>query len=102
MYYAATNSYATETSVGFYNTWGVMAFETKKERDQFVKDATDLATKAITRREVPGYINPTPKPFSGEAYIIAKSFAEAFTDDEVLVVTVGCSNDVGYIRHLNA
>jgi hypothetical protein len=51
---------------------------------------------------VPGYINPTPKPFSGEAYTIAKSFAEAFTDDEVLVVTVGCSNDVGYIRHLNA
>ena len=45
MFYAVINSYATETSVGFTNTWSVIGFEVKAMRDKFVKDATDLATR---------------------------------------------------------
>ena len=55
MYYAAVNSYATETSIGFANTWGVLGFATKAMRDAYVKRATDLATKPITSRELRDY-----------------------------------------------
>ena len=55
MFYAAINSRATETSVGFANTWGVLGFATKVMRDAYVERATDLATKAITSKEVRGY-----------------------------------------------
>lgn len=45
MFYAAINSYATETSIGFANTWSVIGFEVKAMRDRYVKNATDLATR---------------------------------------------------------
>lgn len=55
MYYAAVNSYATETSIGFANTWGVLGFATKSMRDAYVDCATDLATKAITSKDLGKY-----------------------------------------------
>jgi hypothetical protein len=55
MYYAAFNSHATETSIGFANTWGVIGFATKAMRDAYVKRTNDLATKAITAKEVGKY-----------------------------------------------
>lgn len=55
MYYAAINSYATETSVGFANTWGVVRFADRASRDEYVEEATDLATKAILAKEVKNY-----------------------------------------------
>jgi hypothetical protein len=55
MFYAATNSYATETSIGFVNTWSVVGFEAKAMRDKFVKDATDLATRVCKVSEFGKY-----------------------------------------------
>lgn len=55
MYYAAINSYATETSVGFCNTWSVIGFATRFTRDAYVWEATDLATKAILASELRQY-----------------------------------------------
>ena len=55
MYYAAVNSYATETSIGFANTWSVLGFASRQARDDYVKQATDRATKAITSREIRAY-----------------------------------------------
>lgn len=55
MFYAAINSYATETSVGFANTWGVIGFATKAQRDEYVAEAEDLATKGIKAGEIRNY-----------------------------------------------
>lgn len=55
MFYAAVNSHATDTSIGFANTWGVIGFATKTMRDAYVARATDLATKSITSKEVGKY-----------------------------------------------
>ena len=55
MYYAAINSYATDTSVGFCNTWSAIGFATKAARDAYVHCATDLATKAILASELRQY-----------------------------------------------
>lgn len=84
MYYAANNQYATDTSVGFGNTWYVLAFVDKKSRDQYVKDAKGLAVCAINRKDIPGYIK-APKPFSGLKRAI----------------TSVCSNHVGLIGEVS-
>lgn len=55
MYYAAINSYSTDTSVGFANTWAVIGFATKAMRDAYVERATDLATRAIKAAEIREY-----------------------------------------------
>ena len=74
-FFAATNAYATRTSIGFENTWDVLAFGSRADRDAYVASATDMATRAITRREVTRYAanwsltrdqTNKPKPFSGE------------------------------------
>ena len=64
LFYAATNSYATESSIGFTNTWNVYAFKSKELRDEYVADANDLSTRVITKREIGEYIEAA-KPFSG-------------------------------------
>ena len=71
-YYAATNTYASETSIGFGNTWIVLAFETRAARDAYVAAATDRATRAITRREIPEYARRDGdfQPFSGQKWVI--------------------------------
>ena len=55
MFYAAINSRATDTSIGFCNTWGVIGFATKAMRDAYVSNANDLATQAITSKEFGKY-----------------------------------------------
>ena len=55
MFYAATNSYSTKTSIGFCNTWGVIGFATRAMRDAYVRRATDLATRAIKASEIKTY-----------------------------------------------
>lgn len=55
MFYAAVNSRASETSVGFANTWGVLGFATKAMRDAYVQRSTDMATRSITSKEVGKY-----------------------------------------------
>jgi len=55
MFYAAINRYATETSVGFANTWGVLGFANRVMRDAYVQRAKDMATKAIASKEIGKY-----------------------------------------------
>ncbi len=55
MFYAAKNNYATETGVGFANTWYVLGFEQKRLRDAYVARASDLATRAIKASEIRSY-----------------------------------------------
>lgn len=55
MFYAAVNRYATDTSVGFCNTWGVLGFATRVMRDAYVYRATDLATRPILSKDVRRY-----------------------------------------------
>lgn len=55
MFYAAINSYSSETSVGFANTWGVIGFEKRQQRDEYVSEANDLATQAISASEIRKY-----------------------------------------------
>jgi hypothetical protein len=55
MYYAAENSYATDTSVGFANTWGAVGFPTKRMRDVYVVRATDMTTRSIKASELKRY-----------------------------------------------
>lgn len=64
-FFAATNAYSTESSIGFTNTWNVYAFKTKSLRDGYVADASDLSTRAIPKRAIGEYIEAA-KPFSGQ------------------------------------
>ena len=63
-FYAATNSYGTESSIGFTNTWNVYAFNSKELRNEYVEQSTDISTRAIPKREIGEYIEAA-KPFSG-------------------------------------
>jgi len=54
-YYAADNYYGSETSVGFANTWYVLAFRSKKERDDYVSASHNLSARAIKSSEVKKY-----------------------------------------------
>jgi hypothetical protein len=55
MFYAAVNSYGTETSVGFANTWRALGFKTRQMRDAFVGRAKDMATRPIKAAELGTY-----------------------------------------------
>ncbi len=104
MFYAAINSYASETDIGFANTWGVLAFSTRAARDAYVESAIDLATRAITRREISNYTSRQPRPFTGERYIIEhtpRTLDGCAPDGMIGAVTVGYPDDACYIRDLN-
>lgn len=77
-YFAVTNSYSTASSLGFSNTWKVLAFTNKTDRDNFVLSSNKLATKSIRKSEIGKYIE-APKPFSGQAFCICIS-AETSND----------------------
>ena len=105
MWFAVVNWYANKNSVGFYNTWDVRAFTTKKERDEFVENATDLATRVILRREIGRYLD-RPKPFSGEAYCLEPIWddgknAYSETAFAVIVDTPEDGPFQGYYKRLN-
>jgi hypothetical protein len=103
MFYAAINTYATELDTGFANTWGVLAFETRAARDEYVKGATDLATRSITKDDIKHYVRAV-RPFTCERYIIAhtpQTIDGSGPSGLIGEVTVGCENDAGRIRDLN-
>lgn len=84
-FYAATNNHANTYSVGFANTWFVMAFGSRKARDAFVAAATDRATRAITKREITRYASNwsetrneynRPRPFTNQYWGIVDDTPE--------------------------
>ncbi len=97
MKFAANNTYATETSTGFANTWYVLAFEDQESRDAYVAKAHGLAVKAITKSEISRYV-AAPKPFSGAK----RAIGIAATEWPGLIgeVCVCYPNDANYLRDL--
>jgi hypothetical protein len=67
-FYAASNNYSSESSIGFANTWFVMVFESKKSRDAYVASARNLAPRAIHKSDIAQYISRAPKPFTSQFY----------------------------------
>lgn len=74
-YFAKANSYATNVNAGFANTWDVLVFTTKKERDSFIENDSRIGTSAISKKEVTKWASNysltqnkhnAPRPFSGE------------------------------------
>lgn len=57
MFYAADNRYGSETSTGFQNTWVVLAFNTKQERDKFVEKSSRQSTRAIKAKEIKKWVD---------------------------------------------
>lgn len=53
MYYAAYNTRAdlSRGDHGFVNSWSIVRFATKAERQEFLVEFEDLKAKAVTRKE---------------------------------------------------
>ena len=71
-YLAAFNYYGNQTSMGFANTWKIYVFKSRLTRDTFVNALreTNITARTITRKDLSQYCQRSPKPFSGEAYVI--------------------------------
>lgn len=54
-FYAADNSYGSETDLGFSNTWYVIEFPSKAARDEFVSASSKRSTRAIKAAEIKAY-----------------------------------------------
>lgn len=80
-YYAVNNTYSTESSLGFTNTWFVLVFDSKTARDEYVANSPRLAARAIKRTEIGEYIE-APKPFSGKCWRV---FCDSACDTKGLV-----------------
>lgn len=50
MYYAKHNAYGSDTSAGFANTWAVVAFQSRKDRDAYC-DNDNQGIQVATRRD---------------------------------------------------
>jgi hypothetical protein len=97
MKFAANNSYATDTDQGFANTWYVLAFEDKQSRDEYIAKSHGLAVKAITKAEIPTYIE-APKPFTGAKRAIGMAASE--WPGLIGEVCVCYPNDANYLQDL--
>jgi hypothetical protein len=49
--YALWNSYASETDVGFQNTWSACVFDDRSQRDEWLDQQRDMASRRCTRRD---------------------------------------------------
>ena len=55
MFYVAKNCYSTESSIGFCNTWYVVGFKAKKDRETHFQSCPQLATRKIAANEIKKY-----------------------------------------------
>ena len=105
MFYAAINSYANETNIGFANTWSVLAFACREDRDDYLAERTDMASRAIKRAEIKNYMSRSVSPFSGARYMIGMTPNQFSGDDSIpgLIgeVYIGYPDDAQAIRALN-
>lgn len=54
--YALWNSYASDTDVGFSNTWSAYTFDDSLQRDAWLAKRADMASRACTRAEASKYL----------------------------------------------
>lgn len=69
-YYLAINSYSTESSIGFSNTWRVLVYKTRTARDVAFDEHSGLGIKKITKKEISRYMSGRPSPFTGQRFCI--------------------------------
>ena len=104
MHYTADNLYGSTTSVGFSNTWRVLAFADKASRDAHVSknSPSDRSLRAIKRADISRYLD-SPRPFSGEAVCLDAYAAELIDSEEILgVVCVATPDRYSGVRKLRA
>jgi len=70
MYYAAVNAYGSETSPGFANTWDVVAFNTKRDRDAYC-DTDNQGVVPVTRKKARIYSRSVTKVLDSSGMEIA-------------------------------
>lgn len=99
MKFAANNTYSYENSLGFSNTWYVLAFEDAESRDAYVNSCTELAARAITKAEIRKYVD-RPKPFSGTRRAVFATFFNKPVPGLIGEVCVGCPEHMFYLRDL--
>lgn len=73
LYYAADNGFSSETDVGFFNTWYILAFDSKITRDKYVRESRQLGAHAIKKNKIKEYLRDKPRPFTKERYAIVLS-----------------------------
>jgi hypothetical protein len=102
MFYAADNVYSTPTSVGFANTWQVLAFQDRATRDAWVRNDEGLAARAIKRNEIRKYLHEVPKPLTGQMYaLVAPTIDEGNPDGLIGYIQVADRGEFGFIEPLN-
>lgn len=99
MKFAANNTYSTESSLGFSNTWYVLAFENAVYRDAYINNSSDLAARAITKKEISQYVD-RPKPFSGARRAVFATFPNKPIPGLIGEVCVGFTEHMFFLRDL--
>ena len=95
-YYVSYNHYGYTTSVGFTNTWDVLAFICKHDRDVFINtySAKNRSIQAICKKDIPKY-HQAAKPFSGQRRALMMSVSFDYLAYPVYQV-VNCYANEGY------
>ncbi len=84
-FYAGQSAHGSATSYGFANDWDVYVFTSKKTRDEWVENSSNLSTVALRKDQVTnklkyginGYVGP--EPFTGEYWGIVSN---EYDDDQ--------------------
>ena len=102
-YYTRESAHGSSTSHGFANDTVVGVFDSKKARDEYVKNSKNLSCQAIRRNEATKEANiwsmtqncySGPKPFSGEFWAIVEPYDEPWCEGHI--GTVECCNKYSY------
>lgn len=54
-YYAADNTYGSETDMGFANTWFVIRFSDREQRDKWVVENRKISATRIKKAQIQDY-----------------------------------------------
>ena len=54
-YYAADNTHGSETDMGLADTWFVIRFSTREQRDKWVQDNKKISAVSIKKRQIEDY-----------------------------------------------
>lgn len=93
-FYLAENRYGDSTSCGFANTWQVLVFRSKKDRDQYAEENADnQGVRIIRKRDIGTYMDDDrPRPFQAAAWRITP-YSGYPVDVEGMVGVVVLSED---------
>ena len=101
-YYTSESQHGSSESVGFSDDTIVRVFESKKKRDQYVKEGTNISIKRIYRDQVTkNAVNVStnggtnaPTPYTTAYWGIDKKGDESFIDGQIGVVVSVCDENI--------